>query len=165
MPKSFEKFSPVERKEKSPENEKENEALELIKKIEEIKKRMTKEGETIEDYQKITKLLKQIELLYGKPETKKAVSWEKIEDLEKIFSKEFRKNIYYPSFSPTGDKIMVVEGDYTLKIYDLTGREMFSKEFEKPIGCLTFNPTGEEIMVKEGDKSISLYKIKGQKRE
>jgi len=75
MPKSLEKsfIQKKEKKEKSLEKIKEEKSLLLAEEIKEIKERMKKEGETLEDYQKIIELAHKIENLYKK----EIIGWKK----------------------------------------------------------------------------------------
>ena len=129
MPKTFEthfthKEKPPQQardKEKSPEQIKEEQSLELIREIKETKERMEKEGKTVEGYQKIIELIQKIKEIYEeKPEI---TSWEEIERLEEIFSKDFEKSIYHPTFSPSGKEIIVREGFGGLRIYKIIGKK------------------------------------------
>ena len=75
MPKSFEQhFAQKEEKSKSPEQIKEEKALELAEEIKEIAERMAKEGKTIEGYQRISELVQEIEELYEEKEAKKSTN-------------------------------------------------------------------------------------------
>jgi len=69
MSQSFEQyFAQQPEEEKSPEQIKEEKALELARKIKEIAERMEKEGKTIEGYQRIIELIQKIEELYEEKE-------------------------------------------------------------------------------------------------
>ena len=91
---------------------------------------MEKEGKTVEGYQKIIELIQKIKEIYEeKPEI---TSWEEIERLEEIFSKDFEKSIYHPTFSPSGKEIMVKEGIGGLRIYNRKTGEVSSPGKTEP---------------------------------
>ena len=70
MPEAFETHF-AQKEEESPEKIKEKKGLELAREIKKIKKRMEKEGKTIEGYQRIIELIQEIEELYEEKEAKK----------------------------------------------------------------------------------------------
>ena len=64
MLKSFETYFNHEEEPKSPEQIKEEKGLVLAKEVKEIRERMAREGETIEDYQRMSELLQEIKDLF-----------------------------------------------------------------------------------------------------
>ena len=66
MLKSFETYFNHEEEPKSPEQIKEEKGLELAKEVKKIQERMAREGETIEGYQRMSKLLQEIKNLFEK---------------------------------------------------------------------------------------------------
>jgi hypothetical protein len=68
MSESFEQHFAETPEEKSPEQIKEEKALELARKIKEIQERMEKEGKTIEGYQEIIELAQKIQKIYEEKE-------------------------------------------------------------------------------------------------
>jgi hypothetical protein len=64
MPESFEKHFAQKKEKKSPEQIKEEKALALAEEIGAIRKRMEKEGKTIEGYQRITEIIKEITKIF-----------------------------------------------------------------------------------------------------
>ena len=70
MLKSFETYFNHEEEPKSPEQIKEEKGLVLAKEVKEIRERMAREGETIEDYQRMSELLQEIKDLFEEKEEK-----------------------------------------------------------------------------------------------
>ena len=116
MPESFEThFAQSKEKQKSPEQIKEEEALELIKEIKEIQERMEKEGKTIEGYQRISALVQEIKKIYEK----EIIGWKKEGKLtEKDVLAEYQAKgvVLAANFSPEGDKVVIGSDDGKMRV-------------------------------------------------
>ena len=160
MPKSFEQHFAQRKKEeeKSPEEIKEEKALVLVEEMKKIQERMEKEGETIEGYQRITELAKEIEKLYEK----EIIGWKKEGKLtEKDVLAEYKAggNVYAANFSPEGDKV-VIGSESMMRVISLKEKDKEGKiipivlaEYEAggTVWAANFSPEGDKVVIGSKD--------------
>jgi len=95
MPEVFEKyFAKTPEEPKSPEQIKEEKALELAEEIEKIQERMEKEGETIEGYQRIIEIIKEITKIFESSSKETFMKGEILDfllEMEKIHKREIKE--------------------------------------------------------------------------
>ena len=94
---------------------------------------------------------------------KEKITWERIDNLEPIYSKEFEDKIESLSFSPDGKKIVVQDGHDVLRIIDReNGKEILTKDFKYNIARPSFSPDGQEIMVDKILNELQIIDMKGE---
>jgi len=165
MPKSFEQhFAQKEEKSKSPEQIKEEKALELAREIKEIKERMEKEGKTAEGYQRIIELTQKIEELYEEKESPElSWDWDTKEKLVTDWENDYVKRFticWSPHFSPDGEKIAAQVKDekgWTIAVNGQTWKERFEN-----CGHPHFSPDGEKIAARVKDEKGWTIAVNGQ---
>ena len=161
MLKSFEKFS-FEKRERTEEKTKgkENEALELIKEIEEIQNKPEPE-KTKEDYLEIANLAKKIERIFTSEKDPRGFwDWEIGKKLIVDWKKDYKERFddcWPPHFSPDGEKIaaLVKIGEkWTVAVDGKPCKEMFDDCWSPQ-----FSPDGKNVAVIVkigGKKTISV---------
>jgi hypothetical protein len=166
MPESFEQHFAETPEEKSPEQIKEEKALELARKIKEIQERMEKEGKTtIEGYQEIIELAQKIQKIYQEKEGPELFwDWKTKEkflvDWQKDYREKFKKGVGIPQFSPDGEKIAAWikdEKGQTIAVNGQTWEERF-----KSCGDPHFSPDGEKIAACIEDEKGETIAVNGQ---
>ena len=150
---------------KTPEQIKEEKGLALVQEIEKIKQEMQEKEESVQGYQKISELLKEIDTLYKpggqgwKLELEEPIN---LTEDKKYTLAEFQAGsfVYAANFNPEGDKIVIgSDEDHMARVISLTEKDPEGKpkvlaEFQAGgvVWAANFNPEGDKIVIGSGDR-------------
>ena len=146
-----------ETKPKTPEQIKEEKALELAQEIKAIKERIAVEGAKEEDYQKIIELVQEIKNIY---KGKRIIGWQKEGVLsEKDVLTEYQAGsvVWAANFSPEGDKVVIGSADKMMRVISLTEKEgekpkvLTEYQAEGRVYAANFSPEGDKVVIGSED--------------